>query len=80
MKNKFELLVRRAAAKIVGQYPAPALGGTKELFQELQAANVESFAALQKSLPQFNWQHGECPIYRGNFSLIGQNTHEGQSR
>lgn len=36
--------------------------------------NVEYFTALQKSLPQFKWQHSECPVYGNNFYLIGQNT------
>jgi hypothetical protein len=34
--------------------------------------NVEYFEALQKSMPQFDWQHFECPVYRNNFYLIGR--------
>jgi hypothetical protein len=36
--------------------------------------NAEYFTGLQKSLPQFKWQHTECPVYGNNFYLIGQNT------
>lgn len=36
--------------------------------------NVEYFASLEKALPQYTWQHAECPAYRNNFYLIGQNT------
>jgi len=34
--------------------------------------NVEYFTSLEKSLPQFKWQHSECPVYPNNFYLIGQ--------
>ncbi len=34
--------------------------------------NVQYFESLQKGLPQFDWQHAECPVYRNNFYLIGQ--------
>jgi len=36
--------------------------------------NVEYFTSLQKALPHFRWHHAECPVYKGNFYLIGQNT------
>jgi hypothetical protein len=36
--------------------------------------NVGYFTSLQKTLPQFRWHHAECPVYKGNFYLIGQNT------
>ncbi len=36
--------------------------------------NVQYFTSLQQTLPHFNWQHAECPVYRNNFYLIGQNT------
>ncbi len=39
MKDKLELLVRRAAAKFIGDYPPPPLNGSAELFQELDAAS-----------------------------------------
>jgi putative sugar O-methyltransferase len=42
--------------------------------------NVEYFTSLQKTLPQFTWQHAECPVYRNNFYLIGQNTAAAQVR
>lgn len=34
--------------------------------------NVRYFASLEKTLPQFEWRHAECPVYRNNFYLIGQ--------
>jgi hypothetical protein len=34
--------------------------------------NVRYFTSLERSLPQFNWQHAECPVYRNNFYLIGR--------
>jgi hypothetical protein len=36
--------------------------------------NVQYFTSLQKMLPHFNWDHVECPVYKNNFYLIGQNT------
>ncbi|TLY49602.1 MAG: hypothetical protein E6K50_10065 [Gammaproteobacteria bacterium] len=36
--------------------------------------NVQYFTSLQQSLPHFNWHHAECPVYKNNFYLIGQNT------
>jgi hypothetical protein len=36
--------------------------------------NVEFFTSLEKSLPHFKWHHAECPVYKNNFYLIGQNT------
>jgi len=35
--------------------------------------NREYFTALAESLPQFDWQHAECPVYPNNFYLIGRN-------
>lgn len=34
--------------------------------------NARYFASLERSLPDFSWQHAECPVYRNNFYLIGQ--------
>jgi hypothetical protein len=34
--------------------------------------NVQYFQSLQRSLPGFEWQHAECPIFRGNYYLIGR--------
>lgn len=34
--------------------------------------NVKYFQLLEKSLPDFAWQHAECPIFRRNFYLIGR--------
>jgi hypothetical protein len=36
--------------------------------------NVQYFTSLQKTLPHFSWHHAECPVYKNNFYLIGQNT------
>jgi hypothetical protein len=36
--------------------------------------NVQYFESLEKQLPGFGWQHFECPVYRGNFYLIGKTT------
>src|ERR1700704_5921536 len=38
MNDKLELLVRRAAAKLISDYTPPALGCSEELLEELQAA------------------------------------------
>jgi hypothetical protein len=35
--------------------------------------NRAYFTSLAQSLPQFEWQHAECPVYRNNFYLIGRN-------
>ncbi|HVN45795.1 MAG TPA: putative sugar O-methyltransferase [Steroidobacteraceae bacterium] len=40
--------------------------------------NVQYFEALQKQLPQFAWRRFECPVYRGNFYLIGQRQRAGE--
>jgi len=40
--------------------------------------NVQYFESLQKRLPQFAWQHAECPAYKKNFYLIGQRSGQGQ--
>ena len=34
--------------------------------------NARYFSSLERSLPQFTWQHAECPVYRRNFYLIGR--------
>jgi hypothetical protein len=36
--------------------------------------NRQYFEALQQRLSKFDWHHAECPIYKGNYYLIGQNT------
>jgi hypothetical protein len=36
--------------------------------------NRQYFQALQQRLPTFDWRHEECPVYRGNYYLIGQST------
>ena len=56
---------------------APILGGFRYILIAYQRNfgsndNVAYFTSLQNSLPQFSWQHGECPVYRNNFYLIGQ--------
>lgn len=56
---------------------APALAGFSHILCAYQRAfgehdNVQYFQALEKSLPAFEWQHAECPVYRGNFYLIGR--------
>ena len=35
--------------------------------------NVKYFNILEKKLSEFKWKHLECPIYKGNFYLIGEN-------
>jgi len=55
----------------------PALAGFTHILCAYQRAfgehdNVQYFRALEKSLPGFDWQHAECPVYRGNFYLIGR--------
>jgi hypothetical protein len=57
---------------------APALGGFSYILCAYQRAfggcdNVSYFRSLEASMPQFVWQHAECPVYRNNFYLIGQN-------
>jgi hypothetical protein len=56
---------------------APALAGFNYVLFAYQRAfgvhdNIQYFTALEKTLPQFNWQHAECPVYKNNFYLIGQ--------
>jgi hypothetical protein len=56
---------------------APALAGFDYVLLAYQRAfgdhdNVQYFSSLEKTLPQFDWQHSECPVYRNNFYLIGQ--------
>jgi hypothetical protein len=58
---------------------APALGAFSYVLCAYQRAfgsfdNVEYFGSLEKMLPHFNWHHAECPVYKNNFYLIGQNT------
>lgn len=56
---------------------APALAGFTHVLCAYQRSfgehdNEKYFQSLEKSLPGFEWQHAECPIYRGNFYLIGR--------
>ena len=56
---------------------APALAGFTHVLCAYQRSfgehdNVQYFQTLEKSLPGFAWQHAECPIFRGNFYLIGR--------
>jgi len=56
---------------------APFLAGFDYVLCAYQRAfgthdNVQYFASLEKTLPQFNWRHAECPVYKNNFYLIGQ--------
>ncbi len=56
---------------------APALAGFTHILCAYQRSfgehdNVKYFESLEKSLSGFVWQHAECPIYRGNFYLIGR--------
>lgn len=56
---------------------APALAGFTYVLCAYQRTfgehdNVRYFHSLERSLPAFEWQHAECPIYRGNFYLIGR--------
>lgn len=56
---------------------APTLAGFTHILCAYQRSfgehdNVKYFQSLEQSLPGFVWQHAECPIYRGNFYLIGQ--------
>ena len=56
---------------------APVLGGFTHILCAYQRSfgehdNVQYFQSLEKSLPGFDWQHAECPIFRGNFYLIGR--------
>lgn len=57
----------------------PVLGGFKYILCAYQRKfggydNVQYFTSLQQTLPQFSWHHAECPVYKNNFYLIGQNT------
>ena len=56
---------------------APALAGFTHVLCAYQRSfgeqdNVKYFQSLEKSLPGFDWQHAECPVFRGNFYLIGK--------
>ena len=58
---------------------APEMGGFRYVLLAYQRTfgtydNVEYFTSLQKSMPQFQWQHFECPVYRIYFYLIVQIT------
>lgn len=58
---------------------APALAGFNYVVCAYQRSfgahdNVQWFTSLEKSLPQFKWQHTECTVYKNNFYLIGQRT------
>ena len=57
---------------------APALPGYAYVLCAYQRTfgahdNHAYFAALAQSLPQFEWQHAEFPVYPNNFYLIGRN-------
>jgi len=61
---------------------APALPGYTYVLCAYQRSfgshdNQEYFTALLRSLPQFEWLHAECPVYRNNFYLIGRNRSAG---
>ena len=63
---------------------APALEGFGFVLLAYQRTfgetdNVAWFSGLEKRLPQFRWQHFECPVYRNNFYLIGRNAARGQA-
>lgn len=56
---------------------APALAGFSHILCAYQRSfgeqdNVSYFQSLERALPGFHWQHAECPVYRGNFYLIGK--------
>lgn len=55
---------------------APTLAGFTHILCAYQRSfgehdNVQYFRSLEQSLPGFEWQHSECPIFRRNFYLIG---------
>jgi hypothetical protein len=55
---------------------APALAGFDYVLCAYQRSfgsrdNRAWFTALERSLPQFRWQHAECGVYRNNFYLVG---------
>jgi len=61
---------------------APTLAGFSHILCAYQRRfgehdNVRYFETLEKSLPDFDWRHGECPIFRGNFYLIGRRARGG---
>lgn len=63
----------------VRQAITPIMGGFSYILCAYQRAfgsydNVEFFTSLEKMLPHFKWHHAECPVYKNNFYLIGQNT------
>jgi hypothetical protein len=56
---------------------APTLAGFSYILCAYQRRfgehdNVAYFQSLQKSLPGFDWSHEECPVFRGNYYLIGK--------
>ncbi|HET9107140.1 MAG TPA: hypothetical protein VFN79_08095 [Steroidobacteraceae bacterium] len=56
---------------------APVLAGFSHILIAYQRRfaehdNVSYFQSLEKSRPEFDWRHEECPIFRGNFYLIGK--------
>lgn len=56
---------------------APALAGFSYVVCAYQRTfdhcdNAQYFQSLASSLPGFDWQHAECPVFRGNFYLIGR--------
>jgi hypothetical protein len=56
---------------------APLLAGFSHVLCAYQRRfgehdNVQYFRSLENSLTGFDWLHAECPIYRGNFYLIGR--------
>jgi hypothetical protein len=71
------LAVRSAVASVMGGF-SYILCAYQRTFGTYD--NVEYFTSLQKTLPHFSWQHAECPVYRNNFYLIGQNTATAQVR
>ena len=55
---------------------APTLAGFSYILCAYQRAfgeqdNVSYFQSLEQSLPDFQWRHEECPVFRGNFYLLG---------
>jgi hypothetical protein len=56
---------------------APTLAGFTHVLCAYQRRfgehdNVQYFQSLERSLTGFDWQHAECPVFRGNFYLIGR--------
>jgi hypothetical protein len=64
---------------------APALAGFSHVLIAYQRRfgehdNVSYFQWLERSRPEFHWRHEECPIFRGNFYLIGKRSGTGGGR